>query len=353
MGYRRTGSRNESDAEEIEADSAEVSAVSEELAVLQAEFPAYKIWQEQTPGRVRFVARSRLQDVNPHTVITADMAELREALRPGPSAGNGGLSTAHPNIARMYSYWLRQKDHYAADRAAADKVMEQFPEVAAIAVANREFVTRAVRYLAQQGITQFIDVGSGLPASPNVHETARAVTPTAQVVYVDHDPVVLAHARALLAVDHQVSVVAGDIRDPGSIFTQAAASGVIDSSTPAGVLLASVLHFLAPAEADAAVAAFRERMAPGSYLVISAGTSTGTDPDLIRLLQEVYGDTAPVTGHTAAEIGAWFDSLTLIPPGLVDVWAWRPDALRRRVSSRARFLAGVGYKARDGAIWSV
>jgi hypothetical protein len=231
--------------------------------------------------------------------------------------------------------------------------LEQFPEVAAIAVANREFVTRAVRYLAQQGITQFIDVGSGLPATPNVHETARTVTSTARVAYVDHDPVVLAHARALLAVDHQVSVVAGDIRDPGSIFTEAAASGVIDSSRPAGVLLASVLHFLTSAEADAAVAAFRERMAPGSYLVISAGSSTGTDPGLIRLLQEVYGDTAPVTGRTAAEIGRWFDGLTLVSPGLVDVWAWRPDALRRPAASRASFLAGIGYKPGDGAIWSV
>jgi hypothetical protein len=331
----------------------EVSAVSEDLAVLQAEFPAYKIWQERTSGRVRYVARSRLRDVNPHTVITADVVELREALKPGPATGGSGFSTAEPNIARMYSYWLSQKDHYAVDRAAADKVLERFPEVAAIAAANRAFVARAVHYLAQQGITQFIDVGSGLPASPNVHETARAVTPGARVVYVDRDPVVLTHARALLAVDDQVGVVVGDIRDPASIFTEAATSGVIDSSRPAGVLLASVLHFLTPAEAGAAMAVFRERMAPGSYLVISAGTSTGTDPELIRLLQEVYGDTAAVTGHTAAEIGAWFDGLTVIPPGLVDVWAWRPDALRRPVTSRARFLAGVGHKARDGAMWSV
>jgi hypothetical protein len=93
-------------------------------------------------------------------------------------------------------------------------------------------------------------------------------------------------------------------------------------------------------------------MAPGSYLVISAGTSTGTDPELIRLMQEVYGASAPVTGRTAAEIGAWFDGLTLVPPGLVDVWAWRPDTLHRPVSSRARFLAGVGCKAPDPMTWS-
>ncbi len=209
-----------------------------------------------------------------------------------------------------------------------------------------------MRYLADQGITQFIDIGSGLPASPNVHEIARTVTPGARVVYADRDPVVLAHARALLAVDDKVGVVAGDIRDPGRLFTEVALSGVIDSTLPAGVLLISVLHFLTAAEADAAVAAFRERMAPGSYLVISAGTSTGTDPELIRLLQDVYGDTAPVTGRTEAEIAAWFDELTLVEPGLVDVWAWRPDTWRRPATARARFLAGVGRKAPGPPTWS-
>jgi O-methyltransferase involved in polyketide biosynthesis len=247
----------------------------------------------------------------------------------------------------MYSYWLRGKDHYSADRAAAGKILERFPEVANVARANRAFVTRAVHYLAQQGITQFIDAGSGLPVSPNVHETARTVTPGTRVVYVDRDPVALTHARALLAVDDNVGVVAGDLRDPASLFVDATLTSVIDNTMPTGVLLASVLHFLTAAEADATVATFREWMAPGSYLVISAGTSTDTDPELIRLLQEVYGASASMTGRTAAEIGAWFDGLTLIPPGLADVWDWRLDALHRPVSSRARLLAGVGYMPPD------
>ena len=324
--------------------------MSEDLAVLRAEFPAYEVWREETPGRVRYVARSRAPGVNPHTLITADVEELREVLQTAPKIGSGTATfcPTEPNIARMYSYWLREKDHYAADRAAADKILERFPEVANVARANRAFVTRAVHYLAQQGITQFIDAGSGLPASPHVHETARAVTQGARVVYVDRDPVVLVHARALLAVDDNVGVVAGDIRDPATLLADAALTRVIDSTKPAGVLLASVLHFLTAAEADATVAIFRERMAPGSYLVISAGTSTGTDPELISLLQEVYGGSAPVTGRIAAEIEAWFDGLTLVLPGLVDVWDWRPDVLYWPVSSRARFLAGVGYKLSDG-----
>jgi hypothetical protein len=324
--------------------------VSEDLAVLRAEFPAYEVWREENPGRIRYVARSRTPGVNPHTLITGDVEELREALRSAPKirSGSPAFCPSEPNIARMYSYWLREKDHYAADRAAAGKILERFPEVANIARANRAFVTRAVHYLAQQGITQFIDAGSGLPASPHVHEAARTVSPGIRVVYVDRDPVVLTHARALLAVDDNVGVVAGDIRDPASLFADAALTRVIDTTMPAGVLLASVLHFLTAAEADATVATFRERVAPGSYLVISAGTSTGTDPDLIRLLQEVYAASAPVTGRTAAEIGAWFDGLTPVPPGLVDVWDWRPDAWHRPVSSRARLLAGVGYKPPDG-----
>jgi hypothetical protein len=325
---------------------AEVSAVGEDLAVLRAEFPGYEVWREEDPGRVRYIARTRTRGVNPHTLITADVEELREALRSAPTAP-GDLSAfcpTEPNIARMYSYWLRGKDHYSADRAAAGKILERFPEVANVARANRAFVTRAVHYLAQQGIAQFIDAGSGLPISPNVHETARTVIPGTRVVYVDRDPVVLTHARALLAVDDNVGVVAGDLRDPASLFSDPALTSVIDNTMPAGILLASVLHFLTAVEADAAVATFRKRMAPGSYLVISAGTSTGTDTELIRLLQDVYGASASVTGRTAAEIGAWFDDLTLVPPGLVDVWDWRSDALHRPVSSRARLLAGVGYK---------
>jgi S-adenosyl methyltransferase len=330
--------------------------VGEDLSVLQAEFPGFRIWQEQmSQGRTRYVACSRRQGVNPHTVITADIGELREALQPGMPGDDDRermLSTAEPNIARMYAYWLRGKDHFATDRAAASKVLQRFPEVAQVARANRSFVTRAVRYLADQGITQFIDIGSGLPASPNVHETARTITPGARVVYVDHDPVVLAHARARLAVDDNIGVVAGDIRDPARLLRAVARLGVIDSIRPAGVLLTSLLHFLAAAEADAAVAVLREWMAPGSYLVISAGTSTGTDPELIRLLQAVYGGTAAVTGRTEAAIAAWFDGLTLAEPGLVDVWAWRPDTWQRPATARARFLGGVGRKPTGLADWS-
>jgi SAM-dependent methyltransferase len=320
--------------------------VTEDLTALMAEFPTYRIWREGTPGRARYVARSRHQGLSPHTVVTPDITELREALTPAQDipAQAAAYSPAKPNIARMYSYWLAGKDHLQADRAAAGKILERFPEVGGVARANRAFLSRAGRYVARQGIRQFLDVGCGFPASPNVHETARAVHADARVVYVDCDPVVLAHARALLAVDHEVGVVAGDIRDPAGFLADPALAGVIDSSKPVGVLLTSVLHFLPAPEADAAVTALRDWMPANSYLVISAGTSTGTDPALTRCLQDAYGDTTPVIARTAAEIEAWFSGFNLVRPGLVDVWAWRPGTLGRRVSSRARILAAVGHK---------
>jgi O-methyltransferase involved in polyketide biosynthesis len=165
---------------------------------------------------------------------------------------------------------------------------------------------------------------------------------------------VLAHARALLAIDDQIAVVAGDLRDPAMVLADPALRSLIDLREPVCVLLASVLHFLPARQADAAVAAVRERMPPGSYLVISAGTSTGTDPELIRCLQAAYAGTAPVTGRTEAQITSWFNGLLLAWPGLVDVRAWRPDDRRHShwsPPSRARFLAGVAWKPCSDRRW--
>jgi len=323
----------------------------DDLAVLRADYPGYKIWREITPGRDRYVARSLIAGLNPHTVVTDDLGELRGVLGPAAAPDTAEFTTARANIARMYDRWLGGKDGFAADRAAADAILARFPEVAGVARANRAFLARAVRHAAQQEVSQFIDIGAGLPASPNVHEIAREETPGARVVYLDRDPVVLAHARALLAVDDDIAVVAGDVRDPARALADPGLARLIDAGEPVCVILGAVLHFLAADEADEAVAVFRRWMAPGSYLVISAGTSTGTDPELLRQLQAAYGDTAPVTGRTAEEITAWFDGFSLARPGVVDVWAWRPDSIQRPAQSGARILAGVGRKPPAGSCW--
>ena len=153
----------------------EGDAASHDLIMLKAEFPAFQIWREDLPGRARYVARSLHAGLNPHTVVTSDLAELRDALEPAKTAGVVSFTVARPNIARMYSYLLRGKDHYQADRTAADAIVDRFPEVAEIARANRRFLARAVRHVARQGVTQFLDLGAGLPASPNTHEVAGGV----------------------------------------------------------------------------------------------------------------------------------------------------------------------------------
>ena len=163
--------------------------------------------------------------------------------------------------------------------------------------------------------------------------------------YIDNDPVVLAHARALLA-GPGVRVVAGDMRRPGVILASPELYDVIDLDQPACVILASVLHFATGAEADAIVARFTAAMAPGSYLILSAGTSTGTDPALIDGLAAVYQDTAVITGRTEAEIAGYFTGLDIEPPGLTDVWAWRPgrQSQWQWPPTGARILGGVARK---------
>jgi len=218
-------------------------------------------------------------------------------------------------------------------------------DIPQVARANRQFVTRAVRHVAGEGIRQFIDVGAGLPTAPAVHQTAQEVNPGARVAYVDNDPLVLAYARALLAKGPGVTVIPGDLRDPAPILANPDLRLLLDPDQPVCILLASVLHFLLPAEADATVATFRAAMAPGSYLIVSAGTSTGTSRALIDRLRSAYADTSDITGRPAEEIAAWLTGLDVIPPGLVDVDAWRPGSPRHWLTRPdARIIGAVARK---------
>jgi hypothetical protein len=317
----------------------------DELACLREQFPGFRIWREDTWGRPRFIARSEQAGLHPHTVVTDDLGELRTALDVAPEPPSRAFDSGGPNIARVYDRWLGGKDNYEADRYVADTVAAQFPEVALVARANRQFVGRTVAHVAFRGISQFIDVGAGLPAAPTVGAIARKAQPGARVAYVDNDPVVLCHARAILAGGPGVAVVAGDMRQPGAILGSPDLRGLIDLRQPVCVILASVLHFVTAAEADAVVAAFTAAMAPGSYLICSAGTSTGTSPALIACLQAAYQGTTVVTGRPEAEIAAYFAGVHLVPPGLTDVWAWRPD--RQWFwppPPSARILGGVARK---------
>ncbi|MGH3326256.1 MAG: SAM-dependent methyltransferase [Streptomycetales bacterium] len=255
-----------------------------------------------------------------------------------------GIDTSRPSTARMYDYWLGGKDHYAVDREAAEKVLAVFPQASWLALANRRFLVRAVRYCAQRGIDQFVDIGAGIPTMPNVPEVARKINPDTRVVGVDKDPVVVVHNRALVATDEHIGTVEGDIRRPLEILADPEFNAVIDLNRPVAMLLVAILHFVRDEEDPAGIVRYlAHHTAPGSYVVISAATSTGTPAETIEQIEQVYrGATEPVIFRPEAHIRSWFDPFHLVTPGLVEVQGWRPDVAERRTD--VRIVGGVAYQ---------
>lgn len=229
---------------------------------------------------------------------------------------------AHP--ARVYDYWLGGKDNFAADRAAAEQVMQVMPEILDTVRGNRQFLRRAVGFLRDAGIRQFIDIGSGLPNSPNVHEIAQADHPDARVVYVDNDPVVFLDTEALLAGNKATAVVRADLREVDEVL--AAAGELLDFTQPIGLLFVGCLHHIVDSDDPAGlVARYLAALAPGSYLVISHVTND-LSPEKMRANSEVAESSGAVLiprGQDA--ISRMFNGRELIDPGLVLVSYWRPD----------------------------
>ncbi len=236
------------------------------------------------------------------------------------------------------------KDHYAADREAAAEVIEAFPEVPTLARANRGFLQRAVRYLAGEcGIRQFVDLGTGIPTQGPVHEVAQALAPDARVAYVDNDPVVLAHSRALLSHNAPgVATVNGDLRHPEEILNSPDLRALIDFEEPVAVLFVAVLHFATDADDPARiVTCFREVMAPGSYVALSHVSYGTHDHAAVDEAAAVYDRaTSSITPRTRGQIQHLFDGFALVEPGLVDVSRWRPEAATAETGLQV--LAGVG-----------
>jgi hypothetical protein len=261
-----------------------------------------------------------------------------------------GVDPDTPNVARIYDYFLGGKDNFAADREAGEQILRVSPEVRSTLRANRSFLGRVVRFLAgEAGITQFIDLGAGLPTQENVHTVAMAVNPAARVVYVDSDAVVLAHARALLASDNHATVTSADLREPAAVLADADLLGLIDLTRPVAVLMFAVLHFVGLDEdAPAITAKYRDMVAPGSYLAMSLGTTDGVDPAKIADAQRVYRSaTAQLTYRSRAQIEQLFDGFEMIKPGLVRLPRWRParaSAARAEQAGSEWMLGGVGIK---------
>jgi|SRR5215469_7371673 hypothetical protein len=253
------------------------------------------------------------------------------------------FDTSKPNIARAYDFILGGKDNFAADRELAARLMEIYPLTGALARENRAFLARAVDAVSRHGVTQFIDVGSGLPTSPNTHEVASGVNKSARVVYVDNDPVVISHARALLAEEGKVAAVPGDARRPEEILASPALAAVIDLDEPACVILAMILHLFEPSQAQRIVSTFVRAVVPGSFLIISAGVNNHA-PDLADRLTTAY-TLGAVHAHDRQQIAGYFTGLEILEPGLTEVRNWPSTQSDSVTPDRpADFLAGVGRK---------
>jgi hypothetical protein len=264
----------------------------------------------------------------------------------GGAAIELNTNVAHP--ARVYDYLLGGKDNFPADRAAAERGLAAAPEVRDTVRANRAFLVRAVRFLAESGVRQFIDVGTGIPTRPNVHEVAQAVAPDTRVVYVDNDPIVLVHARALMAGPGHgaTTVIQADLRDPQAILSHPQLTELIDFSQPVAIVLVAVLHLLADGEDPAGIV--RQLLAPassGSYLVLS---HSGLDfnPERSRAVSaSAARDGVTLVARPHADILGFFKGFDLVEPGLVQVSQWRPDhELTDDERARVWTYAGVARK---------
>ncbi len=265
-----------------------------------------------------------------------------------PSWVPPGVDMGRANVARVYDYWLGGSHNFLADQDAARATVAVEPNVRRNARANRAFLGRAVRFLAASGVRQFLDIGSGIPTEGNVHEIAQRADPAARVVYADVDPVAVAHSRAILTGNPTAAVIEADLREPQRILLNDTVRGLIDFAQPAGLLLVSVLHFVADdAEPWEIVAMLRDALAPGSYLVLAHGTGEGT-PVALRAAEKVYNRSVSTNVHvrSRAEIARFFDGFDLVDPGVVYIPEWRPDPPGDVPEDPSRFwaLVGVGRK---------
>ncbi|MFC3983056.1 SAM-dependent methyltransferase [Streptosporangium jomthongense] len=268
---------------------------------------------------------------------------------PGPPDSRRRDTTADgPTVARLYNAYLDSEGTDAVDHEAADDLLRRAPDLKPVARANREFLARAVGYLAgESGIDQFVDLGTGLPTHPNVHQVARERRPQARVVYVDNDPAVFERGRTVLDDGERTAMIQADIRRPWTVIDDPRTRLLIDWSRPVAVLMSSVLHFLTSPEPI--VAAFREVMTPGSHLVISHATDTTSRADGVMEIQRLYRSAGlTVEIRPRRRIEELFSGLALVAPGLVPASYWRPEAEipPEQQGDRVWMLAGVA-RVRD------
>jgi len=238
----------------------------------------------------------------------------------------GKLDPDIPSVARMYDFFLGGKDNFASDRRAAEEVSRALPSVAGVARSNRLFLQRAVRFVAESGVDQFLDLGAGLPTQGNVHEIAQSVHSGARVVYVDNDPVVSSHGRALLALDEQTAVVEADLRDPGAVLGEPKVTKLLDFGRPLCVLFVAVLHFV-PDEDDPAglVRRYRDVLPPGSHVIMSHAAVEEQRNLQVGTAYRSASASAPFVARTREQVTSFLDGMEIVAPGVVALHEWRPE----------------------------
>jgi hypothetical protein len=267
-----------------------------------------------------------------------------------PGYGPRELDENTPNAARLYDYFLGGAHNFAADRELGELILKQAPVVHEGARMNRSFLRRAVRFCLEQGIDQFLDLGSGIPTAGNVHEIAHQANPAARVVYVDYEPVAVHTARQVLAGVDNAAVLHADLRDPAGVLQHPTTTAMLDLGRPVGLLLVGVTLFLAPEDhPERVIATYREALAPGSLLAISQSSVDEAPADLRAEMDQIMAgyqnsdERWYVRGRD--EIVSWFDGTQIVPPGIVPLTDWRPDdEARAQQQWRARLCgyAGVG-----------
>jgi hypothetical protein len=253
-------------------------------------------------------------------------------------------TVAHP--ARVWDYWLGGKDNYVADQQVGDHINETMPEVVIWARADREFLGRAIRYMVSEvGLRQFLDIGTGIPAADNTHQVAQRLAPESRIVYVDNDPIVLAHARALLnsAPGGATDYIDADLREPETILN--AATHTLDFAQPVGITLLGILEFITTDQAYAIVNRLLEAVPSGSHLAIACPTSE-VNAEAMQEVIKRWNDSGatPAVLRSAAELTRFFDNTELLEPGLVSLPQWRPDRGTAYVDQQIGFFCGVGRK---------
>jgi hypothetical protein len=251
------------------------------------------------------------------------------------------IDITKPSPARMYDYALGGKDNFEVDRKAVEQVATVLPDFRHLARINRRFLVTAVELMSQAGIKQFIDIGTGIPTSPNVHEMAREHHADARVVYVDNDPMVMAHNRALRATVDGVITVQHDARQPDAVMSDPKVRQLVDFGQPVGMLFIAVLHFVRRDLAADVLSRFRAAVPSGSYFAISAACTEGMDPKVVERTEAVYQNAASqIVFRTAAQVEQLFEGLDLLEPGLCDVSKWRVD----EQTAEVHVQAGIGIK---------